>query len=117
VRLLAGLVVLLVHLDGLVRLGGDQPSARLVEAHGENARLAVHGARLDGCLEALEVVAGAPVPEEHGAVVAARDEHAIIVGRHAVDNGRVAGNVLHKVALRTAPLLDVVRRGGGEHVQ
>lgn len=116
-RLLAGLVVLLVHLDGLVRLGGDQPRAGLVEAHGKDARLAVHGAGLDGRLEALEVVACTPVPEEHSAVIAAGNQDAVRIRRHAIDDGRVAGDVLDEVALRTAPLLDVIRRGGGEHVE
>ena len=51
VALLGGGVVLLVHLDGLVRLAGDEPGAGVVVRHGEDAGLGVERAGLDGRLE------------------------------------------------------------------
>ena len=62
-------VVLPVHLDGLVRLGGDEPALRVVEHAGEDPGLAVQGARLHGRVDALEVVARPPVPHVDGPVV------------------------------------------------
>lgn len=62
-------VVLLVHFDGLVGLGGDQAAFRVVEHAGEDARLAVQGPGLHSRMDALEVVAGPPVPQVDGPVV------------------------------------------------
>lgn len=116
-RLLAGLVVLAVDLDGLVGLGGDQTRSGIVEDHGEDSGFAVHRARLYGGLEALEVVAGAPVPQVHRSVVTAGHQNTFWVDRHAVDDGVVTGQVLNEVPLRASPLLDVVGAGRCEHVQ
>lgn len=116
-RLLRGFVVFLVDLDRLVRLGRDESRSGHVERHRKDARLAVHRAGLDGGLESLEVVPGAPVPEEHGPVVASGHEHTLRVDGHRVNDRIVAVQVLDEVALGAAPLLDVVRRGRREHVQ
>lgn len=115
-RLFGGLLVLLVELDGLVRFGGDQSSAAHVEAHREDAVLRVDTARLRRDLGALEIVAGLPVPEEHRAVVAARDEHIVRVARQAVDDRIVALQILYELAVLVLPLLDVVRRTRNEHL-
>jgi hypothetical protein len=117
VRLLGGGVVLLVDLDRLVRLAGDEPRAGVVELHLENARLRVQRAGLDGRLEPLEVVPGPPVPEEHRPVVRARHHHPVRVDSETVDDCVVAGEVLDELPLGTLPLFDVVGAGRGEHVQ
>lgn len=116
-RLLAALVVLLVDLDGLVGFGRDQTRSRVVERHREDAGFGVHGARLDGGLQALEVVAGPPVPEMHRSVVAARDQNALGVHGHAVDDRVVTGQVLNEISFGATPLFDVVGTRRGEHVQ
>lgn len=61
--------VLSVHFNGLVGLGCDQFGLTDVEHAGEDARLAVQRSRLHGCVDALEVVAGPPVPHVDGSVV------------------------------------------------
>ena len=58
-----------------------------------------------------------PVPEVHGPVVGPGDEDAVVVERHAVDDGVVPAQVLDEPPLGALPLLDVVRGGGGEHVE
>lgn len=115
-RFFVGLFVLLVDLDGLVRFGGDEAATRLVEAKGVHAGLAVHGARLDGRLRPLEVVARFPVPEVKRTVVGARHQNTVAVDGQAVDDGVVARQVLDELAVRALPLLDVVRRRRREHV-
>lgn len=65
-------VVLFVHLDGFVRLRGDQAAFRMVKHAGEDARLAVQGTGLHGRVNALEVVPGPPIPQVDGSVVGYR---------------------------------------------
>lgn len=117
VRFLRGGVVLTVYLDGLVGFGREQARARAVEGEREDAGLRVHGTGLHGRLQALEVVPRAPVPQKHGAVVAAARQHALVVHGQAVDDGVVARQVLDEAAVRAFPLLDVVWRRGRERVQ
>lgn len=115
-RLLVRLIVLLVHFDRLVRLGCDKPRPGLIERHRKDSRLTVHRPGLHGRLNALEVIARAPVPHEHRSVVTARDQHPVRIHRHAIDDRIVATQVLNEVSLGTTPLFDIVRRGGGERV-
>lgn len=116
-RFFAGGVVFLVHFNSLIGFRRNHASARHVERDAEHAGLAVHRARLDRGVEPLEVVAGAPVPEVHRAVVSAGDQNPVGVHRQAVDYRVVARQILNELALWALPLLDIVRRRRGEHVQ
>ena len=68
-------------------------------------------------LESLEVVSRLPIPKVHGAVVGAGNQDTVGVDRLAIDDGVVSRQVLDELSLRQFPFFDVVRRGGGEHVQ
>ena len=76
-----------------------------------------NGARLDGRLRPLEVVARFPVPEVKRTVVGARHQNTVAVDGQAVDDGVVARQGLGELAVRALPLLDVVRAGAAEHVE
>merc|ERR1719186_1400047 len=115
VGVLRGGRVLLVDLEGLVGLAGDETGARLVEAHLEDSRLRVEGSRLYWSLEPLEVVARLPVPEVHGPVVRTGHQHPVSVHGQAVHDGVVTAEVLYELSLWTLPLLDIVRSPAGEH--
>ena len=62
-------LILLIDLDGLVCLCGDQSAATLVKGSHEDAGLTVQGARLDHGVDLLEVVASLPVPEVQAPIV------------------------------------------------
>ena len=70
-------IVFFIHLDGLVGLCCDKSALGVVECASEDSRLAVQGARLHGCMDALEVVAGPPVPHVDGAVISYSEEEEI----------------------------------------
>mmetsp|Transcript_81522 Transcript_81522/g.239392 ORF Transcript_81522/g.239392 Transcript_81522/m.239392 type:complete len:202 (+) Transcript_81522:114-719(+) len=112
-----GVRVLPVDLDRLVTLGGDQTAPALVESHIEDTILGTHAAGLRDGLEALELVAAAPVPEVEVAVVRPRHQDRRASLRFAdgarVDDGPVAGDVPLERALRALPDLVVV--GGAGH--
>lgn len=88
--LLGGGIILLINLDSLISLGGDHPGAGHVEGDAEYSSLAVHGARLNGCLESLEVVASSPVPEVHCTIISSGDEHSVLVDSQTVNDGVVS---------------------------
>lgn len=75
-------VVLFVHFDGLVGLGGDQSAFRVVEDAGEDARLAVQGTGLHSRVDALEVVPGPPVPQVDGPIVSCGWRKGGVKNRH-----------------------------------
>ena len=62
-RLRRRFLILLVDLDGLVALGGEESGVRLVECAREDGVLRLQGPRLNAALDRLELVPGAPVPE------------------------------------------------------
>lgn len=107
-------LVLLPDLDRLVGLADDEPQSGAVEGRAHDAGLGVEAAGLGGRVEALEAVAGLPVPEADAAVVAAGEEHIVLVDGERVDNGVVTVEVLHKGPLGTLPLLDAPRRAARE---
>lgn len=71
-------VVLFVHFDGLISLGGDQSALRVVEHAGKDARLAVQRSRLHGCMNPLEVVARPPIPHVDGSIVGYRGSNKLV---------------------------------------
>merc|ERR1740130_803838 len=71
VRVWGGVWILSVDLYSLVALSGDQSTATLVQRHIEDAVFCAHAARLWFVLDALELVATAPIPEVQETIVSA----------------------------------------------
>ena len=55
-----------------------------------------------------------PIPEPHGSVVPAAEQHIILVDSQRVDDAVMPVEILHQSALGTLPLLDCAGRGGCE---
>lgn len=106
---LCGILVLLPHLDRLVRLAGDQPHAGEIESGSHDTSFRIQRTRLRNRVLVLESVAGLPVPESDTAVVSAREEHVILVDGNGVDDAVVTFEVLHEIAAWAEPLLDLTR--------
>lgn len=101
-------------LDRLIRFTGNQPQTRLIKRRGHDTRFCVQRTGLSRCVNRLEAVTRLPIPETHGTVIAAGEEDVVLVYSERVDNGVVALEVLHEVALGTLPLLDAACAGAGE---
>mmetsp|Transcript_95751 Transcript_95751/g.214497 ORF Transcript_95751/g.214497 Transcript_95751/m.214497 type:complete len:375 (-) Transcript_95751:84-1208(-) len=120
VRLGSGVGVLAVDLDGLIALPSDEAACALVELQVEDPVLRTHAAGLGYALQALVLVAAAPVPKVEVAVVGATDEDGRALLRlfdgASVDDGPMAGDVALELAARALPHLVVVGGAGGKGV-
>lgn len=108
------ILVLSPHLDGLIRLAGNQPQAREIEHGAHDAGLSVKRAGLRDTILVLELVARLPVPEGDAAVVAAAEHDVVLVDAQRVDDAVVPVEVLHEGPVWALPLLDLPRAAGGE---
>jgi hypothetical protein len=115
-RFLSSILILLPDLDGLVRLARDQSHPCQIECRCHDTRLRIQRTGLCDRVFVLEFVPGLPVPECNAAVVATGEENVLLVDGECVDHAVVAFEVLHEIAARAEPLLDLSRRCGGECV-
>ena len=74
-RLLRGVGVLAIHLDGLVTLRRDQAAGTLVQRQREDPIFSRHTARLRNCFQGLELVATVPVRKMQVTSVSSSDEN------------------------------------------
>jgi len=114
VRQFTGGGVRLPNLDALVGFPGNQAGARQVKLQRVNAVLGLlERPRLHLGAFLLEAVARCVVPKVHRPVVAARHEHPVVLGRHRVDHGVVARQLLQEATILALPLAQAV--GPGRH--
>lgn len=108
-RLLCGIVILLPDLYRLVRATNNQSQTCPVVRRAHDASLRVQGPWLGNLLGVLESVTCLPVPERHGAVVAAGEHDVVFVDSECVDNAVGGLEVEHEVTSWAHPLLDRLR--------
>ena len=106
-RILCSILILLPHLDRLVRLARDKSQSTQIESRAHDTRLCIKRTRLRDRIFVLEPVTGLPVPEGHTAVVASGEKDIVFVDGERVDDAVVAFKVLHEVSAWAEPLLDL----------
>ena len=107
-------LILLPHLDRLIRLSTDEPQPGPIERRTHNPRLGIQTARLRRRIQTLKPMARLPVPEADTAIIAAGEEDVVFIDGEGVDDGVVAVEVLHKGAFGAFPLFDGPGAAGGE---
>lgn len=107
-------LILLPHLDGLIRLSTDQSQPGAIERRAHDPSLGIQAARLSHGVQTLKSMPRLPVPEADASIIRAREEDVILIDGERVDDGIVTLEILHEGSFRALPLLDGARAGGGE---
>lgn len=102
-------LILLVNFDGLIRFARHESRSCQVELR-RHDRIFRRGqtAGLHLRLRLLKGVACLVVPKVHATVVAARNEHAIVIDCHGIDHSLVARKGFQKATILALPLLQTI---------